>query len=97
MPSQQTFLRPYAVLQRCPGGGIAGEWAVSLTFEIVNSLATQDPDPVLEARLTTAEKIHDIPYVLRCLLLLFSGRHGCGPAEDRLRHRGQNLPVYVAI
>ncbi len=45
------------------------------TFEIVNSLAIQNPDPVLEPRFTATEKIHDISYFLRCLLLLLGGRH----------------------
>jgi hypothetical protein len=43
------------------------------TFEVVNSLAIQDPNPVLEPRFTTAEKVHDISDFLRCLLLLFGG------------------------
>jgi len=43
------------------------------TFEIVNSLAIQNPNPVLEPRFTAAEKIHDISYFLRCPLLLFVG------------------------
>ena len=63
-----------AMLQRCTAGRIAEEWAAATpTFEIVKSLAIQDPNPVLETRFTTAEKIHDIPHVLRCLLLLLGG------------------------
>ncbi len=60
-----------AVLQ---GAQVAGEEA--LTFEIVNSLSIQNPDPVLEPSFTTSKKIHDIPYLLRRLLLLLGGRHG---------------------
>lgn len=89
---------PNSHMQRYKGAEavvLQGRGLASLTFEIVNSLAIQDPDPVLESRLTTAEKIHDIPYVLWCLLLLFGGRHACGPAKDRLRYRGQSLPAYV--
>lgn len=59
-------------LERRVCGGIAGEEAHP-TFEVVNSLAIQDPNPVLEPRFTTAEKVHDISDFLRCLLLLFGG------------------------
>jgi hypothetical protein len=70
-----------AVLQGCTGGRYGrGERERDekgpLTFEIVNPFAIQDPDPVLEPRFTTAEKIHDVTYLLRCLLLLLGGRHG---------------------
>jgi hypothetical protein len=50
---------------------MAGDEA--LTFEIVNSLSIQNPDPVLEPSFTTSKKIHDIPYLLRGLLLLLGG------------------------
>ena len=43
------------------------------TFKIVDSLAVENPDPVLEPCLATAEKVHDISYLLRCLLLLLGG------------------------
>lgn len=55
------------------GGGIAGERRGGHTFEVVDSLAIQNPDPNLEPRFTTAEKIDDISYLLRSPLLLLGG------------------------
>jgi len=96
MPSQRTFLM---AIMRCHKGAheavLERGWHVSLTFEIVNPFAIQDPDPVLETRFTTAEKIYDIAYLLRCLLLLFGGRHGLW----RIRYMTEinaTPPAYVA-
>jgi hypothetical protein len=96
MPSQRTFLM--TIMRRHKGAHEAvleRGWHVSLTFEIVNPFAIQDSDPVLEPRFTTAEKIYDIPYLLRCILLLLGGRHGpwriCYTTEINARP-----PAYVA-
>jgi hypothetical protein len=97
MPSQRTFL--VAIMrksQKCTREvALERGWQVSLTFEIVNPFAIQDPDPVLETRFTTAEKIYDIAYLLRCLLLQFGGRHGLW----RIRYITEinaTPPAYVA-
>jgi hypothetical protein len=76
MPSLQTFLTVIMHVTKVRRWrDCRREGAALPTFEIVNSLAVQDPNPVLESRLATAKKIHDIPQFLRCLLLLFGGRH----------------------
>lgn len=66
MPSQPICLT--TIMQRYKGAWAAvfeerGE--AHRTFEIVNSFAIQNSNPVLEPRFTTTEKIHDISCFLR--------------------------------